>query len=64
MRITSLLCLTDPPGIRPTSSEQAVRRWWQEGTLADGFDEYYEEPDAMTRERELWAHNLMHWCRY
>ena len=34
---------TDPPGIRPTSGEQAVRRWWQEGTLGDGFDVYYEE---------------------
>ena len=43
MRLTSLLCPTNPPGIRPTSGEQAVRRWWQAGTLIDGFDVYYEE---------------------
>ena len=32
--------------------------------LYDGFDEYWEEPDAMTRERALWAHSLIRWCRY
>ena len=46
MRLTSLLCPTDPPGIRPTSGEQAVRRWWQKGTLVDAFDLYYDEPDS------------------
>jgi len=30
----------------------------------DAFDLYYEEPDAMTRERELWAYSLIRWCRY
>lgn len=35
-----------------------------ERVVAGAIDHYWDEPDAMTRERELWAHSLIRWCRY